>query len=350
MKEEIVTGRTVEEAMTAATEKFGATEASYEILELPKKGFLGFGSSPAKIKVSIGDPESDKKAEKKEQTEKQQPKYNPMSNLARPVGQGQGKKKKKPQPSVKNTTQPQPVKSDVRDPSDNRRRSRPGNDRRRSDGKSDSGRSGRNNRRDKDIDQDKSFEDVELKYIENPKGLVDDGESKVIEITEEEKDATLSLVNAMLKDMELSATAAFEGNKSTSDGGNTYPRMVITGEESGILIGHHGDTLDAIQYLVNLCANRKSNTKEKEFVKIIVDIENYRAKREDTLRNLAKRAAQKSIKYKKNVAFEPMNPYERRIIHSEIQHYEGVATHSVGTDDNRRVIVTFEGFEKKEEQ
>ena len=120
--------------------------------------------------------------------------------------------------------------------------------------------------------------------------------------------------------------------------------MVITvdGENAGVLIGHHGDTLDALQYLANLAANRKEEGEKREYARITVDVESYRAKREDALRILARKKAHQVLKYKKSIMLEPMNPYERRIIHSEIQHIEGVATNSIGVENNRRIVIYLE--------
>jgi predicted outer membrane repeat protein len=143
-------------------------------------------------------------------------------------------------------------------------------------------------------------------------------------------------------------TLSFSDCQATGEGGAVYPRLVISGEGAGILIGHHGETLDAIQYLVNLSALRRGGNTQKEFVKIVVDIENYREKREETLRSLARRTAAKAQKYKKNVLLEPMNPYERRIIHSELQGVENISIHSVGSDENRKIVVTYEGADKVE--
>ena len=120
--------------------------------------------------------------------------------------------------------------------------------------------------------------------------------------------------------------------------------MVITvdGENAGVLIGHHGDTLDALQYLANLAANRKEEGEKREYARITVDVESYRAKREDALRILARKKAHQVLKYKKSIMLEPMNPYERRIIHSEIQHMEGVSTNSIGVENNRRIVIYLE--------
>ncbi len=120
--------------------------------------------------------------------------------------------------------------------------------------------------------------------------------------------------------------------------------MVITvdGDAAGVLIGHHGDTLDALQYLANLAANRKEEGEKREYARITVDVESYRAKREEALRILARKKAHQVLKYKKSIMLEPMNPYERRIIHSEIQRMEGVATNSIGVENNRRVVIYLE--------
>ena len=113
----------------------------------------------------------------------------------------------------------------------------------------------------------------------------------------------------------------------------------VEGEGAGVLIGHHGDTLDSLQYLANLAANKKVAGEKREFCRITVDVENYRAKREETLRALARRKAEQVLRYKKSVMLEPMNPYERRIIHSEVQNIEGVSTNSIGSENNRKVVM-----------
>ncbi len=149
------------------------------------------------------------------------------------------------------------------------------------------------------------------------------------------KEAALEFVNKLLKNMEIVAEV-------TAADGDDCINIEINGGECATLIGHHGETLDQLQYLTNLAANRREDEDEKNYVKINIDIENYRAKREEALRALARRMANKVLKYKKNVALEPMSSYERRIIHSEIQGIQGVVTSSVGQENNRRVIIIFE--------
>lgn len=110
------------------------------------------------------------------------------------------------------------------------------------------------------------------------------------------------------------------------------------GEDYGIVIGRRGENLDAIQYLTRLVANKYKNA--DEYSRISVNVGNYREKRKNTLRELARKNADKVLKYGRNVTFEPMNPYERRIIHTTIQEIEGVTSHSVGADAGRRVVIT----------
>lgn len=110
----------------------------------------------------------------------------------------------------------------------------------------------------------------------------------------------------------------------------------VTGKDSGIIIGRRGETLDALQYLTSLVVNKNSD----EYKRVTIDIENYRQKREETLVRLADRLADRVIRYRRNVTLEPMNPYERRIIHSTLQSNDYVETYSVGEDPNRKVVIT----------
>ena len=110
----------------------------------------------------------------------------------------------------------------------------------------------------------------------------------------------------------------------------------LTGDEMGVLIGKRGQTLDSLQYLVSLVVNKKST----DFIRVKVDTENYRDRRKDTLESLAKNIAYRVKRTKKSVSLEPMNPYERRIIHSALQNDKYVSTHSEGDEPFRRVVVT----------
>jgi spoIIIJ-associated protein len=112
--------------------------------------------------------------------------------------------------------------------------------------------------------------------------------------------------------------------------------VTIEGEDSGIIIGRRGETLEALQFLSCLVIN---NGKES-YKKVIIDIENYRKRREDTLVRLSHKLAERVIKSRKNITLEPMSPYERRIIHSTLQNNRYVKTYSIGDEPNRKVVIT----------
>ena len=110
----------------------------------------------------------------------------------------------------------------------------------------------------------------------------------------------------------------------------------LSGDEMGVLIGKRGQTLDSLQYLLSLVVNKES----EEYIRVKVDTEDYRKRRKETLENLAKNIAYKVKRTKRPVSLEPMNPYERRIIHSALQNDKYVTTHSEGEEPFRRVVVT----------
>ena len=147
----------------------------------------------------------------------------------------------------------------------------------------------------------------------------------------------LAFIKKLIADMNI------EAEINMTDGENGEKIISVNGEAASILIGHHGDTLDSLQYLANLAANKKVDGKKGDYVKIAVDVEGYRARREESLRALARKMASRVLKYKKSVMLEPMNPYERRIIHSEIQNIEGVSTNSIGSENNRKIVIFLDG-------
>ena len=149
----------------------------------------------------------------------------------------------------------------------------------------------------------------------------------------EGEDMSYDFVKTVISDIGLDAVATLY---SCDDGTR---RITITGNDASTLIGHHGDTLDALQYLANLACARKNANGERDKSRVTIDIEGYRAKREETLRALARRMAAKALRNKRSVMLEPMSAYERRIIHSEIQNIEGVSTNSVGSDNNRKIVI-----------
>lgn len=188
-----------------------------------------------------------------------------------------------------------------------------------------------------------SAEQIEYTVIEEPKkGIFGIGASPAkisAKASIKGEIFALNFINQLVKDMGLDVTVEMKD----MEGSDKDCKLIdISGEGAGVLIGHHGDTLDSLQYLANLAANKRVNGIKPDYVKITVDAENYRAKREETLRALARKMADKVLKQKKSVMLEPMNPYERRIIHSEIQNIEGVSTNSIGSENNRKIVIYLE--------
>lgn len=140
----------------------------------------------------------------------------------------------------------------------------------------------------------------------------------------------INFLDKLLKQMDVDGTIKAEiiGKDRISIG--------LEGKNMGIIIGKRGETLDAIQYLVNIVANKD----RKEYIKIMLDSENYRARREETLQKLALKLSKKVQKSRKPISLEPMNPYDRRIIHSALQDSKFVKTHSEGKEPFRKVVIT----------
>ena len=159
---------------------------------------------------------------------------------------------------------------------------------------------------------------------------------KVMETAERAEKFLMDVLEAM----DLKATVSMEENKEerTLD-------IDLAGDDMGVLIGKRGQTLDSLQYLVSLVVNKG----EDDYIRVKVDTENYRQRRKDTLDNLAKNIASKVRRTGKPVTLEPMNPYERRVIHSALQNDRYVETHSEGEEPFRKVVVSLkEGVQPRE--
>jgi len=148
---------------------------------------------------------------------------------------------------------------------------------------------------------------------------------------DDEYAAIRSFLNGLLERMGVKA----EMEISPRENGGV--NVNLSGNGMGAIIGRRGETLDAIQHLTNYVVNRGSD----KHMHISVDAESYRSKREDSLTKLAEKMAEKAIKYKRSMALEPMNSYERHVIHTALQNYEGVTTSSTGVEPNRRVVVSY---------
>ena len=245
-----VTGKTEEEAIRAALSQLGLErdDVSVEILERSKSGFLGIGSSPAKVRVSY---ELDVAEE-------------PEVPQAKPAERKPVEKKPEVKPEPAPEQQPEQPAAPVSET--------------------------------EDADRIRAF----------LTGLLEHMDCRAqVQVYEEEK--------------------------------NRY-KVILEGQRLGALIGRRGETLDAIQQLTNYAVNSGRDKR----VRIHVDAENYRAKREQSLESLANKVAGKVLKYRRSVTLEPMNAYERHVIHAALQDKEGVTTYSIGTEPNRRVVVAYE--------
>ena len=145
------------------------------------------------------------------------------------------------------------------------------------------------------------------------------------------KDIAINFLNEVFAAMNLTVVIDVKYEEE-----NRYMNIDLSGDEMGVLIGKRGQTLDSLQYLVSLVVNKDVD----DYIRVKVDTENYRQRRKDTLENLAKNISYKVKRTKRPVSLEPMNPYERRIIHSALQNDKYVATHSEGEEPFRRVVVT----------
>ena len=286
LKETIAIGKDIVEAKENARLALGCSElddVQFEVLHTGSRGILGIiGVKPAKVRAYIELPDAQPKKQRHE---------------------------KKDAPKAENNNAATPKNEQAKSKSKN------------NNNKNSNNNKNKNNNKPKAEPKVKEqvVPEVELKM-----------EEKVVTAGE---DMSFDFINTVISDIGLNATATLY---SCEDGTR---RITIKGEDASTLIGHHGDTLDALQYLANLACARKNIHGERDKSRVTLDIEGYRAKREDTLRALARRMAAKALKNKRSVMLEPMSAYERRIIHSEIQSIEGVSTNSIGSDNNRKIVI-----------
>lgn len=175
------------------------------------------------------------------------------------------------------------------------------------------------------------IDQVEIEILhEGSKGLFGLGKSALVKLTQKQSRAgeVENFLNGLFERMNVTATCKAEENENAILG-------EISGDSTGMLIGRRGETLDALQYLTSLVINKGS----QDYKRITLDTENYRSKREETLVRLANRLAGKVARTGRRVALEPMNPYERRILHATLQSNPDVETMSEGEEPNRRVII-----------
>ncbi len=184
------------------------------------------------------------------------------------------------------------------------------------------------------LEMELSREDVDYQVLEEgSKGLFGIFGSRPAKVRVTEKDTPVrrakEFLSQLLEKMGVKADIIIKEDDNRLNIG-------LEGKYMGVVIGHRGETLDALQYLTSLVVNKGT----EKYKRVIIDTENYRRKREETLVKLAKRLAVKAKKTGRSVVLEPMNPYERRILHSTLQNHPYVQTHSEGEDPNRRVVIT----------
>ena len=278
-----VTGKTEEEAIRKGLEQLGMDrdDVSVEILERAKSGFLGIGSSPARVRLTYG-PEEAPVAEPAPVVKPvvQKPAAEKEQKSAKPAAPKAAEKPVRPE---KTERAPRPEKADKP-----QRTERP---------------------------EKKEIPAIDLPLCE------DDNAQRIV-----------AFVSGLLEHMDSAAQVkVYEMEKGRY-------KVILEGDKLGQLIGRRGETLDAIQQLTNYAVNTGSDKR----IRIQMDAENYRAKREQSLESLANKVAAKVAKYRRSVTLEPMNAYERHVIHAALQDVKGVTTYSIGTEPNRRVVVAFD--------
>ncbi len=279
-----VTGKTEDEAIRKGLEQLGMDrdDVSVEILERAKSGFLGIGSNPARVRLTYG-PEEAPVAE--------------PAPVVKPVVQKPAEEKKVEKPAA-------PKAADKPQRSENAQRG---------------DRAPRPQRTDKPQRAPRP-EKKDIPAIDLP--LCEDENAQRI----------VAFVSGLLEHMDSAAQVkVYEVEKGRY-------KVILEGEKLGQLIGRRGETLDAIQQLTNYAVNTGSDKR----IRIQMDAENYRAKREQSLESLANKVAAKVAKYRRSVTLEPMNAYERHVIHAALQDVKGVTTYSIGTEPNRRVVVAYD--------
>ncbi|MBR2296530.1 MAG: Jag N-terminal domain-containing protein [Clostridia bacterium] len=309
-----VTGKTVQEAYNRAVTLYSSYGeiVNYEIISQGKKGFLGiFGAQPAEIKVTVDDGKGEVTPSAPTTAPKNTPKKKKNNNSNNNRNNNNNNNTNNSTPA---TPAPESAPEATSAPVESTAPTTEGK--------------GKKKKRSKRGGNSAPRQTVAKEPLRD----------EDIKVTVEEKTLAMDFIKSFIKSIGFNCEVI--GDLTPNEEG-FVPRVVtIEGENASALIGHHGETLDAIQYLANLCLARKSDSDHKEYVKVIVDIEGYRAKREETLRALARKMAEKALRLGRNIHLDPMNPYERRIIHSEVQKIEGVSTHSVGYDETRKIIIT----------
>ena len=295
----ITSGKTIDLAIEAALTQLGLDRdsVSVTVLQQAKAGFLGFGAQPAKVQVAYEAPDPvPEKIEKPKSALGSASRSKPKA--AAPV--------KKPEPKVE-----APKTAPVKDEPKVEKKPEPAKIEKPKAPKTEKPKAPK-------------VEKKAEKKIEEPKAYAAAEAGSV-----EEKIETF--IAGLLKHMDSTAVP-----HAWKENDNTY-KVDLVGDDLGYLIGRRGDTLDAIQHLANYTVNRDV----EGHIRINVDAESYRQKREDSLRRYARKKAQQVLKNRRRTTLEPMNAYERHVIHASLQDMDNITTHSTGTEPNRRVVIEY---------
>ena len=300
MKQYEFSARTQDEAVEMGLQELGVSIADVDIqvVEEGSKGLFGlFGSRPVKVRLTLKDAEEDPLADLLEDKKPAKPQTEPEKKQEK---KAEKKAEKKPVAEKKaEEKKPAPEKKKAE------KKAEPAEKK----------------------EQEKPTVKAEIRPMEKP-------EVTMIAAEELTDDSPAGTAHAFLAELTKLMGVDVTIDMGTDAEGNVYG--YINGDTLGILIGRRGETLDAVQYLTSLKVNRG----REGYTRVTLDTENYRAKREDTLIRLANRMANRALRTGRKVSLEPMNPYERRIIHYALQQTEGVTTHSEGEEPNRHVVIT----------
>ena len=352
MKNYEATGKTYEEALENGLAALGATISDVDItlLEEGSKGLFGlFGSRPYKVRLTLKTVEDDpladlfrkeepKKAPKQEKKAEPKPAKKPESPKAEEKKED---KAERPAP-VQRKAKPAKVEAPAKEVVEAAEEAAEETEATEGETVVKKSRSrNRNRRRGGKKNHTEATETTEVAE-EAPARELPPKEVKpivkpvvtMIPDDQVDPDSAAGKAKAFLAELTAMMGVNVEIAVGNDEEGNVFVQM--TGDTLGILIGRRGETLDAIQYLTSLKVNRG----QEGYTRVTIDTENYRAKREDTLIRLANRMANRAVKTGRKVSMEPMNPYERRIIHSALQANQAVDTHSEGEEPNRHVVIT----------
>lgn len=290
---EIFTAKTVEEAKKLAVKKFGKdiNEIDFEVIEEAKKGFLGMGAKNAKVRATFTETEPP-----------QQPEHEPVAEIPEPVQES---------PAVPSADEIMPeelnipespveTEPEVQNVPESLQPSEPVAE-----------------------TAEKSHEDIGEYSIENLT-LIEDKSLMHAKVK-----LAIDYITSILRAMDIEADFTVYQNETSSV-------INIESSSNGTIIGRRGETLDSIQYLCSIIANKG----DKDYFRITIDCLDYRRKRKETLEQLAQKVAKSVLRTGRSQPLEPMNPYERRVIHSAVSAIEGVSSHSVGEEPYRKIIIS----------